>query len=67
MANLTPFNVPDFAPALIADPMEQEINDWANDLSVIIAALDNIITFLGLQIPVIPPIPGIAAGAGLAA
>jgi len=67
MANLTLFNIPDFAPALIADPTEQEINDWAADLSIVIAALDNIITFFGLQIPVIPPVAGIAAGAGLAA
>ncbi len=67
MANLTLFNVPDFAPALIADPTEQEINDWANTLSVVIAALDNIITFFGLQIPVIPIVQGVAAGAGLAA
>jgi len=67
MANLNLFNVPDFAPALIADPTEQEINDWAADLSIVIAALDNIITFFGLQIPVIPPVVGIAAGAGLAA
>src|SRR5258706_4705723 len=67
MANLNLFNVPDFAPALIADPTEQEINDWANNLSIVITALDNIITFFGLKIPVIPVVGGVAAGAGLAA
>ncbi len=67
MVNLTLFNIPDFALALVADPTEQEINDWANNLSIAIAALDNIITFFGLQIPVIPLVTGVAAGAGLAA
>jgi len=67
MANIAPFAVPDFAPANLADPTEQEVNGWANDLTTVIVALDNIIQFFALHTPTIPGAQHVVAGADQAA
>src|SRR5258708_11591407 len=67
MAGIQPFLILAFAPALVADPTEAEINAWANELTNVVGALDNIINFLGLTTPIIPGPPHVAVGANLAA
>src|SRR5258708_33678538 len=67
MANVQPFLIPAFAPTNPADPTLGEVNTWANELTNIVGALDNIINFLGLATPIIPGPPHAPAGADLAA
>ena len=67
MANIQHFNIPAFAVANPQDPTEAEINAWADGLSAVVAALDNIITFFMLPTPAIPPPVQVAPGANLAA
>jgi len=62
------FAIPDFHPADAADPQRDEINQWADQLTGVINALDNIINFFRLQTPTIPVAPQLPArGANLAA
>jgi len=63
--NIAPFNIPDFAPADNTNPTEQEVDDWVGKLNIIVAGLDNIITFFNFTTPVIPLTPQVAAGANL--
>src|SRR5258708_17601468 len=67
MAAIQPFIILAFAPALPAGLTLAEVNTWADDLTNVVGALDNIINFLGLHTPVIPGLPHAPAGADLAA
>ena len=67
MAQVTPFNIPDFALAIVQDPTEAEIDNWVDDLNMVIAGLDNIITFFGMMTPTIPTANHVGAGANLQA
>ena len=61
------FNIPAFGPGNPQDPTEAEVNAWADELTGVVNGLDNIIVFLHLGIPAMPPPAHVAPGANLPA
>ena len=66
-SQLQPFNIPAFVAVDPQDPTRAEINQWADDLTTVIAALDNIIAFFQLTTPTLAAAGHIAVGADLGA